>query len=420
MSGRLLAALCVCSLLLGPRPSRAALLPEPAPWAVFFVPLQVDPGLGVAERPLRDGLVATLIRDPRFVEALGPEAEVALRECAARVNTDATAPTCWLRIGQGRGAQLMVTGRVRGTPSACEVTLRLVDLERRVTLRMHHHRRSPCDAAGLEEEFGAGARSLLALASAAGADEPGGAAAAPSNPAGLDWVALEGGSFLMGSDDGERDERPVRRLTLPPFELARSEVTVAQYEACVSAGACRAPATEPRPACVWGQADVARRAVNCLDWQQASDFCAWAGGRLPSEAEWEFAASGGEGRLYPWGSEGPAQGAVRANYDGYDHGDGFDRAQYRRDGHEYGAPVCSYPAGQSRHGLCDLAGNLREWTATAASEDSVGSGGALLAGGLRVLRGGSWQDPARALRASARRLAPPGERSATVGLRCAR
>lgn len=169
--------------------------------------------------------------------------------------------------------------------------------------------------------------------------------------AGLCRVQFCAGSFPMGSPAGEGEdaERPQRTVQVHPFQLAVSETTVAQYAACVADGVC-APYADPDevPArCNWGKEGREAHPMNCADWSMAATFCAWAGGRLPSEAEWEYAArSEGQDHVYPWGDAEPSCTlAVLADTCGA----------------EGTWPVCSFPAGNTTQGLCDLAGNAFEW-----------------------------------------------------------
>jgi formylglycine-generating enzyme required for sulfatase activity len=129
--------------------------------------------------------------------------------------------------------------------------------------------------------------------------------------------------------------------------------------------------------------------VNCVDWTQAGDYCRWAGGTLPTAAEWEYAARSGVPAPYPWGTEAP-----NAAYARFDSLDGT-------------APVASYEKGTSRWGFVDLAGNVAEWT---ASDYSLKE---------KEVRGGSWTDTGRNLRVSARSAQKPGSRSDVIGFRCA-
>jgi formylglycine-generating enzyme required for sulfatase activity len=229
----------------------------------------------------------------------------------------------------------------------------------------------------------------------------------------VNWVALPGGEVRLGRDDGPSNEAPAHPVTVAPFAIARTEVTVRQYRACVRAGACTPPDTagpgDPRR-CNWDVAGRDDHPVNCLDWQQARAFARWAGGRLPSEAEWEYAARGAAGRAYPWGDDPPT--CERAVMDDGHTGCGEDQTQ----------PVCSRPAGATPEGLCDLAGNVWEWTEDAwrpdyanAPADAAPRPEPLDA--PRVQRGGAWYVYADALGATRRAPAPPTARDDFRGLR---
>ena len=147
------------------------------------------------------------------------------------------------------------------------------------------------------------------------ADAPEGAAAGAAGKAGIEWVSIPGGSFQMGSSSGGSDEQPVHTVRVSSFALMKTEVTFGQYRQCVSAGACT-PAHTSDGSCyvydgdTWGKGTLPssfqgdEQPVVCVDWEQAQAFAAWAGGRLPTEAEWEYAArSGGKSWTYPWGEE---------------------------------------------------------------------------------------------------------------------
>ena len=229
--------------------------------------------------------------------------------------------------------------------------------------------------------------------------------------AGVGWVRIEGGSFSMGSKDGEDDEKPVRAVNVPTFEIAKVEVTVAQYGACVGAGECTPPNRDGEQ-CNWGKPGRDGHPVNCVDWNQARQYARWVGGRLPSEAEWEYAArSGGRDQMYPWGDEKAT--CERAVMD--DGGNGC--------GKNGTSPVCSKREGHSAQGLCDTAGNVWEWVEDVygGHGDAPSDGSAQRAGGgNRVRRGGSWWDNARFLRAAYRDRYAPTNRYADVGFRPAR
>ncbi len=128
----------------------------------------------------------------------------------------------------------------------------------------------------------------------------------PAEGAGVEWIKLPAGTFDMGSDQWS-ETQPVHRVELKAFELAKTPVTNKQYRACVAAGACA-----PIKDCAAPAAGDAAP-VTCVDWDQANAFARWVGGRLPSDAEWEYAARGaGKEATYPWGSANPKVGAVCA------------------------------------------------------------------------------------------------------------
>jgi formylglycine-generating enzyme required for sulfatase activity len=230
--------------------------------------------------------------------------------------------------------------------------------------------------------------------------------AARSGKAGIQWVRIPGGNFMMSSESGLSYEEPVHRVTVKSFRMAKTEVTNKQYRACVEAGAC----TPPGPDCgYYSFADD--QPVVCVDWKQAGAFAAWVGGRLPTEAEWEYAArSAGKNWKYPWGNEDAACGKAVMN---------------KGCGRNATWPVCSKTAGNTRQGLCDMAGNVWEWTQDGYHDSYDGApanGGAWEspAGSYRVLRGGSWRNDAADLRASSRGRGDPGGSDVALGFRPAR
>lgn len=234
-------------------------------------------------------------------------------------------------------------------------------------------------------------------------------------------VALSGGTFRAGERTGPT-KVTVAYHRVRPFLLDATEVTVGAYAECVKAGACRPAAATVRwdaphgrdPAawsayCNRDRADRADHPVNCVDWHEARAFCAWAGKRLPTEEEWEWAARGlRAGTAYPWGNE-PPRG--RACWSG-------ERAA-GTGGRGGTCPAGAHPEGDGPSGLKDLAGSVWEWTSTrdVIYPDSRGRGGS----SVRVARGGGWfdADPG-SLTAAVRRLEFPEERSVDLGFRCAR
>jgi sulfatase modifying factor 1 len=253
---------------------------------------------------------------------------------------------------------------------------------------------------------------------------------APAGDEGM--VAIPGGVFGMGTDDpgANRDERPRHPVTVRAFRLDRTEVTVAAFGRCVAAGACPEPEAyrdghrDYHVFCNWKHpGNRATHPINCVDFAQATAYCAWAGKRLPTEAEWEYAAKGGaEGRLYPWGKDPLDE--TRLNACGAGCPENLARKGFASppplypvdDGWPETAPVGRFPAGASPHGVLDLLGNVWEWTATgyAAYDGSRTEP-------KRVLRGGSWGggDP-RTEQTTNRFRLDPGSRGQFLGFRCAR
>ena len=230
---------------------------------------------------------------------------------------------------------------------------------------------------------------------------PAPAAAPPAaDKAGIEWVTIPGGTFMIGGD---------HQVTVRSFELAKSEVTNKQYKACVAAGACAPTAVSE------SGFDGDDQPVAGVDWAQARLFSEWVGGRLPSEAEWEYAArSGGKDRAYPWGNEDAT----------------CDRAVISASsglgcGRNSTWPVCSMPAGNTEQGLCDMAGNVWEWVEDAyhetfAGAPTDGSAWAGPPGSIRINRGGSWRYGAATAEASFRNPVNPGDPVSCFGFRPAR
>jgi formylglycine-generating enzyme required for sulfatase activity len=244
-------------------------------------------------------------------------------------------------------------------------------------------------------------------------------------------VLIKGGSFDMGSNDGEEREKPVHRVTLSSFCLDRTEVTTSAYERWRPA-----PRTvdfkditeEQRrygsERCNGGRASQASHPINCVDWTSAKAYCEARGARLPTEAEWEFAARGPAGRKFPWGDAPPNE--RRANACGAECKKAFPNlttAFDGDDGHLFTAPAGSYPAGATPEGLQDMAGNVWEWVADCYgdySSSAQNNPSKEQCSGARVLRGGSWYNNVARLRASNRHGNGAGVRGDLLGFRCAR
>ncbi len=240
----------------------------------------------------------------------------------------------------------------------------------------------------------------------------------------FDLVEIPGGAFVMGDGSGEPDEAPTT-VRVVSFRIMRHEVTNAQFAAFVSATGWTTDVEAAGVGYLWsgrwvlaagadwrhpfGQKSTvdgkAAHPVVQVSARDAAAFCSWAGMRLPSEAEWEFAARSADGRRYPWGDEAPEQGPdARANF-----GTVACCAPDASDGYHRTAPVGRYPGGASPFGLLDMAGNVWEWTASRFPGTP----------GLVALRGGGWGNNPYCLRVSYRHGNPPGIGLDMVGFRCA-
>lgn len=207
-------------------------------------------------------------------------------------------------------------------------------------------------------------------------------------------------------------EREAHPVWLAAYRIDRTEVTVAAYQRCVVAGRCR-PSQFPLGTPGFG---APAQPVVGVSWDDAARYCAWAGARLPTEAEWERAARGVDGRPFPWGWQWDA---TRANH-------GALRADCRddTDGYAYAAPVGAFPQGASPDGLLDMAGNVMEWVDDGGVDPSgperAVAPRSTTSRNLRGARGGAWSHAAFALRTTWRTVLPEGARDRNLGFRCAR
>ncbi|MBN1217583.1 MAG: SUMF1/EgtB/PvdO family nonheme iron enzyme [Anaerolineae bacterium] len=222
-----------------------------------------------------------------------------------------------------------------------------------------------------------------------------------------EMIFVPAGSFEMGSDSGREDEQPVHTVTLDAFYMDQYEITNAQYAVCVSNEICSLPSD---PSSItrsnyYGNPEYADYPVIHVSWHQAKTYCEWREARLPTEAEWEKAARGTDGRTYPWGETIDCN---IANYTSSCEGDTM--------------PVNAYSAGISSYGVYNMAGNVWEWVQSEfrAYPYQVDDGRENLTGtNSRVLRGGSWYDNESYVRATHRNNDTPYLQSDTVGFRCA-
>jgi formylglycine-generating enzyme required for sulfatase activity len=242
-------------------------------------------------------------------------------------------------------------------------------------------------------------------------DEPAPARSAPTRisvPAKDGMLRLPGGRFTMGSSNPKApaNERPAIAANVSPFWLDRTEVTVAAYRVCVDAEACESPA-QTSATCTYDAGDGALP-VSCVHWGDADAYCRFAGKRLPTELEWEFAARGTQNVRFPWGAAPGCTKAVTLLSD-----------QTGRSCAAGPAPVGTHPTGDSIFGVADMSGNVEEWTADWYS-DSLGPGPSARVGSAHVLRGGGWLSPPSFSRTTSRDWGSALEAGANVGFRCAR
>jgi formylglycine-generating enzyme required for sulfatase activity len=229
----------------------------------------------------------------------------------------------------------------------------------------------------------------------------------PEGPGGTPgMVAISGGQYTMGCSGGgppdcTSESQPAHTVEVCPFEIDINEATAADYQACMDDGACTVPFTGHNPV------SFPDYPVGWITWFQADDYCRWAGKRLPTEAEWEFAAIGTTGNFFPWGND-PFM-CTYANADNCK--DVLD-------------PVGTYPLGATPQGVNDMIGNLSEWTNDWWSTDYYGNSDPVdpqgpPTGDFKTLRGGSFSDPGdQTLRATWRRFLEPDMERDNVGVRC--
>jgi len=228
----------------------------------------------------------------------------------------------------------------------------------------------------------------------------------PAKPA-AEMILIPAGEFIMGSDSWEEDERPLHKVYLEAFEIDRFEVTNEQFEAFVKATGYQTDAEKAGESSTWRSyytEGKGNHPVVKVTWNDAVAYCQWAGKRLPTEAEWEKAARGTEGNIYPWGNKWDPT-----------------RANTKASGIRGTTAVGSFPDGASPYGVMDMAGNVAEWVADwyqaypGSTYTSPWFGEK-----FRVIRGGGWFYDETLVRTSSRSASSVDLRNDDVGFRCAR
>ncbi|MFQ5443076.1 MAG: formylglycine-generating enzyme family protein [Nitrospinales bacterium] len=237
------------------------------------------------------------------------------------------------------------------------------------------------------------------------------------NPPAMEEVLIPAGEFTIGSTDKDidwyvkeffsesrewyLDETPAQKVYLKEFYIDKYEVTVAQYKRFMEETQRQAPK-------YFDNAKFNRKnyPVVGVTWQDAADYCQWAGKQLPMEVDWEKAARGTDSRYYPWGS---LPDNTKANIRG------------REDGYRYTAPVGQFPQGESPYGVMDMAGNVWEWTRSwYLSYPGNEHPNELYGKTYRVIKGGSWFSNIDLARTSTRGKVKPDQQFNYVGFRCMR
>jgi len=225
---------------------------------------------------------------------------------------------------------------------------------------------------------------------------------------GAEMAYVPAGEFTMGSDSGDSDERPVHTVSLDAFWIDKHEVTNASYEKCVAAGKCERPSSTDSDdrSSYYGNSQYDNYPVIYVSWNDARNYCVWAGKRLPTEAEWEKAARGTDGRIFPWGNDFE-QSRVNNN-------------EVVGDTTEVG----KYPNGASPYGAMDMAGNVWEWVndwydSNYYNNTPRANPQGPASGASRVLRGGAFSSSRDFARAANRGGDRPTYRNVNIGFRCA-
>jgi formylglycine-generating enzyme required for sulfatase activity len=221
-----------------------------------------------------------------------------------------------------------------------------------------------------------------------------------------DMVLIPAGEFLRGYDGGGFDEKPQSRIMLDAYWIDRYEVTYGAYLAFVETTGHRKPIS--RYVKNFDKLSAPTQPAVYASWGDADEYCRYRGARLPTEAEWEKAARGPHGLLWPWGNQDKPGAANTGNPDPF----------------EFPSPGASFPQDQSPYGVYDLAGNVMEWASDWYQEDvyatSLATPQGPSNGSYKVIRGASWGTVGKETRLTVRLKMVPDFRDTTIGFRCAK
>jgi formylglycine-generating enzyme required for sulfatase activity len=221
-------------------------------------------------------------------------------------------------------------------------------------------------------------------------------------------VLVPAGEFIMGSSTGDPDERPVRRVYLDAYLMDKNQMTAGEYAKFLEATSHIAPPEWN----IMSRAMHKQRPVVNVDWADAAAYCKWAGKRQPTEAEWEKAARGTDGRTYPWGDEPPTRFHGNMKKELWNNHMGL-------------TPVGMFEDGKSPYGINDMAGNVWEWVSDWYAPDYYQTGPLRNptgppTGDQKVVRGGSWGSGPEGLRSAERETHVPSFQGFGTGFRCAK
>ena len=234
----------------------------------------------------------------------------------------------------------------------------------------------------------------------------------------MQLLYIPAGRFIMGSNQGDSNEKPFHEVYLDAFWMDKFEVTHDQYKLCVADRAC----TAPTDISFYNNSSFKNHPVVNINWSQAKAYCQWAGRDLPSEAQWEKAARGDDERKYPWGDNYPTSDYANLCDLGCASGSKLENFS---DGYSQTAPVGNFPMGSSPYEVHDMAGNVWEWVNDWYAEDYYGSQrewanpSGPMTGEEKVLRGGAWDNSERFIRSTNRGWGSPEVFGEDLGFRCA-